>query len=171
MVGGRLSQEPPDALISDANVLIDFVEADPEALHLMATTLWQLHVSRDVLREVRALSVQRARSIGLIICEPTIDEVRAASAPVGGLSGPDRLCLAMAKGRGWACLTNDQRLRGECAISGVQVLWGLEALLMLHKAGALAKAHAIKTAEAIRKANPRHITEEILRRFCDQLDA
>lgn len=171
MGGRRLSNEPPDALISDANVLIDFAEVDPEILRLMATTLWQLHVSMDVLREVRALSAQKARSLGLIICEPTIDEIKEASAPGGGLSGPDRLCLAMAKGRGWACLTNDQRLRGECKSSGVQVLWGLEALVLLHKAEVLTKTHAVKTAEAIRKANPRHITEEILRRFCEQLSS
>ncbi|MFH0907469.1 MAG: hypothetical protein V1929_01740 [bacterium] len=151
-------------------MLIDFVAADLEVLGLIATWNWQFHVAPPVLSEVKALTVTQAQRLGIKICEPTLAELTEAAVRGGALSGRDKLCLAIAKARGWACLTNDQRLRRSCDEAGVQPVWGLEAMVIVHKAGHLSRTRAIKTAQAIGKANPRHITGEILARFITQLD-
>lgn len=164
-----MSQGPPEILISDADVLIDFVAADIGVLEIMATKLWQLHVALPILKEVKALTLAKAEKVNIVICEPTFQELRDAAQRGGALSGPDKLCLAIAKGRGWSCLTNDRLLRRDCKAAGVRTIWGLEAMLILNKAGHLTTAHAAKTAHAIRGQNPHHITQEILDRFLQHL--
>ncbi len=164
-----MSEEPPDSLISDANVLIDFAAADMEVLGILARSLGRIHVARDVLREVKAITEAEARRLGLLICEPSLEEIMEASIRGGALSTRDKLCLAMARTRGWACLTNDHSLRKKCTEAGVRPLWGLEALLLLVRKGHLSKPRATKTAHLIRQNNPHHITEEILVRFLSLL--
>lgn len=166
-----MSHDPPVVLISDADVLIDYAGADMEVLEIIATSLWQLHVAMPILREVRALSVERAMQIGIIICEPTLEEITEAAARGGSLSEPDRLCLVIARKRGWPCLTNDLLLRQSCRKAGVRLVWGLEAMVLLYKAGRLSRAKAVRTAEAIHKTNPHHIHQVILDRFLKHLDA
>ena len=164
-----MSEEPPDSLISDANVLIDFAAADLEVLGTLARSLGRIHVARDVLREVKALTESEATQLGLFICEPSLEEIREAAVRGGALSSRDKLCLAMARNRGWACLTNDHSLRKKCTEAGVRPLWGLEALLLLVRKGHLSKPCATKTAHLIRRNNPHHITAEIVARFLSLL--
>ncbi|MEW6221135.1 MAG: hypothetical protein AB1634_16595 [Thermodesulfobacteriota bacterium] len=45
------------------------------------------------------------------------------------------------------------------------MLWGLELLAQLHRAGGLPGHEASRIAQAIRKSNPTHITADILTRF------
>lgn len=160
-----MSEEPPDSLISDANVLIDFATTDLEVLGILARSLGRVHVARDVLREVKALSEAEALRCGLLICEPALEEIMEAAERGGALSARDKLCLAIARNRGWACLTNDQLLRKKCAEFGVTPVWGLEALLILVRKGHLPKARAAKTAHLIQRNNPHHITADIVTRF------
>lgn len=166
-----MSEEPPAILISDADVLIDYAGADVGVLEIMATSLWELHVALPILKEVKALTPETAQKIGIRICEPTLDELTEAAVRGGALSAPDKLCFAIARRRGWACLTNDTSLRRTCEKTGVRLVWGLEAMLLLHKSGRLLRQRAVKTAESIRILNPRHITQEILDRFLRQLDS
>lgn len=160
-----MSEEPPDSLISDANVLIDFAAADLEVLGILAQSLGRIHVARDVLREVKALTESEATRLGLYICEPSLEEIREAAARGGALSSRDKLCLAIARNRGWACLTNDQSLRKKCTDAGVKLVWGLEALLILVRNGHLSRARATKTAQQIHRNNPHHISTDIVSRF------
>lgn len=164
-----MSEEPPDSLISDANVLIDFAAADLEVLEILARSLGRIHVARDVLREVKALSEAEALRLGLFICEPSLEEIMEASTRGGALSARDKLCLAMARKRGWACLTNDQLLRKKCAEAGVTRVWGLEALLIAVRNGQLTRTRATKTAQQIHRNNPHHITADIVSRFLAML--
>ncbi len=62
-----MSHAQPNALISDADVLIDFVAADLEVLGIIAKSVWQLHVALPVLKEVKALTISEARRVGLMI--------------------------------------------------------------------------------------------------------
>jgi hypothetical protein len=163
-----VSEEPSDALISDADVLIDIAGADMEVLGIMAK-FWRLHVAPDVLREVKSLTPHKAKTLGLIICEPTLEEYAEASIRGGPLSSNDKLCFAIARRRQWTCLTNDNLLRRECDDANVIKMWGLEAMVKLHKAGLLTKAHAIRTATAIHTANSKHISAKLLARFQKEL--
>ena len=160
-----MNEELPDSLISDANVLIDFAATDLEVLEILARSLGRIHVARDVLREVKALSEAEALRCGLLICEPSLEEIMAAAERGGALSTRDKLCLAIARNRGWACLTNDQLLRKKCTNAGVKLVWGLEALLILVRKGHLTKARATKTAHLIHQNNPHHITTDIVTLF------
>jgi hypothetical protein len=45
------------------------------------------------------------------------------------------------------------------------MLWGLELLAELHKAGGISVKQAESIAQAISKSNPKHITTEIISRF------
>ena len=126
-------------------------------------------MARDVLREVRALSEAEARRLGLLICEPSLEEIMEAAARGGALSARDKLCLAIARNRGWACLTNDQSLRKKCAEVGVKLVWGLEALLILVRKGHLTKVRATIIANLIHRNNPHHVTAEIVSRFSAML--
>lgn len=145
--------------------------ADLEILEIMATKLWQLHVTLPVLKEVKALPVAKAEKIGIVICEPSLQDLTDAASRGGALSSQDRLCLTIAQRRGWSCLTNDQLLRRDCGKVGVPVVWGLEAMVLLHKHGYLPRSRAATTAETIHALNPRHIHEEILKRFLQELDS
>ncbi len=155
----------PSALISDADVLIDFIAADMEILELLATRLWQLYVVPDVLRETKPLSRTRAKKLGLLIYEPTLEELAEAATRGGPLSARDKLCLCVARNQGWGCLTNDRALRGACKTSHVKVVWGLEALLILYKEGLIQRQRARQTAILIHESNPQHINDKLLRRF------
>lgn len=57
------------AAICDANVLIDYVKADTEMLSRLASYWEQVFVPDLVLSEVRQLSAERAKSLGLTIIE------------------------------------------------------------------------------------------------------
>ncbi|MBN2561290.1 MAG: hypothetical protein JXQ75_10210 [Phycisphaerae bacterium] len=166
-----MSQPLPTVLISDADVLIDYVAADIGVLRIMATSLWDLRVALPVLREVNALTVEKARRVGLHICEPTLEEFAESAVRGGPLSAGDKLCLAIARRRGWGCLTNDTSLRRMCEAAGIRPVWGLEAMVLLHASGHLPRLRAVRTANRIHDLNPRHITEEIIARFLQQLDS
>ena len=56
-----------------------------------------------------------------------------------------------------------------CKSEGIVISWGLEIMLDLVRAGRLAQKKAREIAEAIHRANPFHVSPEILRRFADRL--
>jgi hypothetical protein len=156
-------------LISDADVLIDFVEADIEVIELLATDLWDLYVAPPTLSEVKGLSVSAAEDIGLMLCDACLPELQAAAVRGGPLSQRDKLCLAIAKNRGWGCWTNDTTLRRECKKHNVKRTWGLEALLVLYNEQMVTKKRALQTAQAIHRLNPRHINVKVLSAFKQKL--
>lgn len=166
-----MSGTHPITLISDANVLIDYAKSDVEVLSLIGRSLGAIHVAREVLREVREINLTEARRLGLRICVPTVEEYREAAGRGGPLSSRDKLCLSIARKRGWACLTNDQCLRGRCKASGVKPVWGLEAMVLACRLGGIGSERAIATARTIHRNNPHHITAEIVAKFIQQIRA
>jgi rRNA-processing protein FCF1 len=145
--------------ICDANVLIDFIEADEDILHELTLYWTKVYVPTRVLHEVKELSPERAEALGLHIIETPIELVASA-----GLSGPDCACLHFVLTEGWTCITNDKLLRRACQREGGTVVWGLEMLLILVKAGQITAARAGGVAEKVSVLNP-EITPFILDTF------
>ena len=103
--------------------------------------------------------------LGLIIIEPELEDAFAAVGQPGPTSFQDRLCLLVAKRYNFTCVTNDKNLRKLCRQEGVPILWGLQLLAELHKAGGISGKEVEKLAQAIRNSNPKHITARIISSF------
>lgn len=152
-----------DAAICDANVLIDYVDADEDVIRELVKYWGTVYVPTRILYEVKKLPIGRAEGLGLTVIETPLI---LPSAP--GLSGPDRACLHFVISEGWTCIANDALLRRECRRQGGKVVWGLEMLLKLVSAGQITKARAKGIAERIGVFNP-EITGKLIAEFIDKL--
>jgi len=155
-----------ELLIVDANVLIDFCKTDRSVLTLVTKHVGVVHVAEPVLSEVRQLDRVTAEGLGLHIVQAdfallTMAATASARSP---LRFQDWLCLLLAERETWTCVTNDKRLRTECASRTVSVMWGLQLLLQLVERRALPANDAIDLAEAMRKIN-RRIAREVVDDF------
>ncbi len=155
-------------MIMDACVLIDFIKAERTVLELVVKHVGPLHVTSLVVDEVNEIDDENELvELGLAIVEPEMEDAFQAASQSGPTSFQDRLCLLAAKRHGLTCVTNDKNLRTLCKQEGVPVLWGLELLAELHKAGGIPGNEAEMIAQAIRESNPKHITAKIISRFAD----
>lgn len=153
----------------DADVLIDYCEADRAIFRFIRTHLGPVHVLSVVLGEVRQLDGYDVGALGLTLVEPGIDQMyRALDWQTPALSFQDRLGLIVARDHGYICVTNDGKLRRECRRQGVRVRWGLEMLITLVDAGAVSPHQAAAWAHTIRMTNPR-ITDEVLASFLQKI--
>ncbi len=141
-------------LIVDANVLIDYAEADLSVLVRVGEHLAPVCVARDVLGEVERLDEEACRHLGIRVVDGTVEQIVEAGSRRGGLSFADRMCLILARDQGWTCVSNDRPLRRACEGQGVKVLWGFELMLELVRVGGMDADAAIAVAEAIAVANP-----------------
>ena len=159
----------PKLMIMDACVLIDFIKAERAVLELVVKYVGPLYVTSPVVEEIHEIDDENELvNLGLIIIEPEIEDAYTAAGTVAGpLSFEDWLCLLTAKRNGFTCVTNDKNLRKFCKQEGVSLLWGLELVAELHKAGGLPGQEAEAFAQAIRQSNPKHITEGIVSRFTE----
>src|SRR5687768_9406067 len=115
---------PKAVLVMDANVLIDLWEADRNAIRLISDHVGQVHVPLPVLREeVNQIDEAEYVTLGIVPVDPPFSTAANAAARRAGLSFHDHLCLLLARDNGWTCVTNDKRLRRECAAEEVPVLW------------------------------------------------
>lgn len=158
------------ALIADACVLIDLLQAEQSVLEAIARAMGRIHVVLQVLAEVEGLTRERAGELGLVVVDPTTELLLAAAAKRGRLSLPDRVCLLVAAKEGWTCVSNDGPLRRACVDAGVPVLWGLEAIAISVERGCLTVVGAIEAADAIARSN-RFITAEIVAAFKERVVA
>jgi len=152
-------------LLMDANVLIDFLDSDDSIFGLASEHIGRVHVPTLILEE--ELTHQGDRdwaALGIHAVEPSLDVLARAARPTVGLSFQDKLCLLLAKERGWTCVTNDKRLRRECKGAFVSVMWGLELVAILVERDALPALDAERVARAIQVANT-FITPALLARF------
>ena len=156
------------AIISDANVLIDYVKANKKILHLAVKHLCDIYVPVPVLREVKDISRSELEKLGIIIFDPTLAQINQAAQKPFGLSFQDQLCLLIAKENSWVCATNDKQLRGQCEKDGVEVIWGLEIMVLLNKEGYLERIEAEKTVEKIGVSN-RYISKDLIKKFIAKL--
>ncbi|HEX9045315.1 MAG TPA: hypothetical protein VF802_09840 [Candidatus Limnocylindrales bacterium] len=152
------------ALVGDANVLIDFAEANEAVLALIVQHVARLIVPTPVLAEVDILDEPKCVALGVEVVEPTLAQMREAAAPHPALSFADQICLIVARDAGATCLTNDGPLGEECEANCVPRMRGLRPLLALVECGALPLSVAIGTVERIRAANS-YITPAIVEDF------
>jgi len=158
-------RRPGPPLIADANVLIDFMEADPSVLSVLASEIGPVMIAAEVLEKVRLLDAATCERLGLTIVEATLDQLMEAGQGRPGLAFDDLVCLVLARDHERCCVTNDRALRTACEASGVDVRWGLEVMLPLVVGEALSAEDAIDVALTIQQNNPAFITEAIVRRF------
>jgi len=161
----------PVLLILDANVLIDYCGADRSILTLISERVGRIHVPSVLLEEVDDLDESDCDRLSLQLVEPSLELLIGAGKRRPGLSFYDHLCLLAAKEAGWTCVTNDGRLRRECGVDGVRVLWGLEPMVDLVAGGHMTAPQANEVAERIHQANPLFITTEIVKRFVARVNA
>jgi rRNA-processing protein FCF1 len=153
-------------LLFDANVLIDFYDADASIFRLIAKAVGRVHVVLPVFEEVAQISERDARALGISIVDPEREHWEtAATSPAGRLSFQDRLCLEVARDRSWTCVTNDGALRKRCQTAQVAVLWGLELLALTVEARGISADAAATLAQTIASNNPTHITARVLKGF------
>lgn len=151
-------------LILDACVLIDIVSVDLGLIQTVTEHVGPVHVAENVLTEVKSLDRVTAIEAGLVVVEPSFEMLSAAAERRAGLSFQDHLCVLLAKGNEWTCVSNDKRLRGACADEGVSVLWSLELLAQLVERGAIASEDAIDLARRMADGNP-YLTTSVVDRF------
>jgi predicted nucleic acid-binding protein len=153
-------------MIMDACVLIDFIKADRSVLELVVKYVGPLHVASHVIAEVNEIEDENELvDLGLIIVEPEIEDAFAAATGAGPTSFQDRLCLLTARRYGLTCVTNDKNLRKLCEQEKLPRLWGLELLVELHRCGGIPAEDALDIARKIHVANPKHISERLLKRL------
>ena len=157
----------PQILLADANVLIDFRDADLSVLSLVATHLGPLRVVHAVLEEVNDFDEARAVSLGMEVVDvPTELLLEVATLP-HHLRRADRLCNLVCRDNDWICLTNDRHLRTLCDANSVRLRWGLELMIDLVDCGALSRDEAIPIAETMAANNP--AIAKVLARFTASL--
>ena len=160
---------PALAIISDANVLIEYLETDREILSLLSRHLAPLYVPDIVAEEVSQLKKIDPTSIGITLVETPYSVLAESKDRSSSISLQDFVCLRIAEERGWVCATNDKALRRECGRQAVSVLWGLEMMLYLVQEGVLKPEKAKDTAWAIHQCN-KTITKKVVDTFIDQID-
>lgn len=155
-------------LLFDANILIDYYDADSAVFSAIRASVGEIYVLERVLQEVGQLDAERALELGLQVWEPSLEQMNEAAAGGGRLSYQDHLCLAVARDEGMTCVTNDIALRRRCAEESVNVLWGLELLNLSVLKGGLAASRARQIGTAICELNP-CISSEVLQAFLKKL--
>ena len=147
-------------LITDSCVLIDYAKSGRDALMLLAQSVRVVVPRILLMEEVHGLSLDEAVLLGLDVYDPPIESLAEAARMPRPLSEYDWLCLIVARDNRWTCVSNDKKLRSQCAAAGVKTKWSLEPLLMLVEQRRLTRARAEKIAKAMAEQN-----EFIARRF------
>lgn len=157
---------PAQFMIMDACVLIDYMNGDPDLFRLISSNIGTVYVATPILEEVDSIeSLEELEDLGLIPIEPEIEDVFKAEEIDGQTSFQDNICFLTAKRHGLTCISNDKNLRKQCTDKNVPILWGLELILDLAKAGGILKKEASRIAQNIQKSNPGHLSTGILSDF------
>jgi rRNA-processing protein FCF1 len=159
----------PAAVISDANVLIDYIQVERTlVLRLVSEHLFPIKLPRAILNEVNQLTQDQAEALGMEIIEETYKQLMEASVRGGPLSREDKLCYAIARDNNWAIWTSDKPLHKKCKTEDIPVYWGLQLMLELCQIGKLDPEYALEAAKEIKQVNER-ITKDIVRKFITKL--
>ena len=157
---------PTRFMIMDACVLIDYMNGEPDLFKLISSHIGPIYVATPILEEVDSInSIEELEDLGLLPIEPEIEDVFTAEEMDGQTSFQDNICFLTAKRQSFICVSNDANLRRQCTDASVPILWGLELILDLTKAGGILKKEASRIAREIQISNPRHITARILSDF------
>lgn len=158
-----MSERPP-VLLADANVLIDYRDANLTILTLASAHLGPVRVVYEVLEEVDGLDVEQANALGLEVVDVPAGLLIEIDTLSRRLSRQDRLSFLTCRDNDWICLTNDQLLRELCRSNQIRLCWGLELMVDLVQAEVLAPEVAVRTGETIHANNPT-ITEVVYQAF------
>lgn len=156
--------ERPHILLADANVLIDYRDADLSILTAACAHVGPIRVVREILDEVASLDADEASSLGIDVVDAPAELLLEVATLPRRLSRPDRLSYLVARENDWICLTNDRLLRQFCADNDVRLCWGLEIMALLVEADVLVLDVAAETARTIVANNPR-MAEDVLSTF------
>jgi rRNA-processing protein FCF1 len=162
------SGEMIKAIISDANILIDYAKANKRILSLAANNLYEIYVPTAIVAQVKDISDKEIKLLGIKIIEPEYKQIKEASAHDPGTSSEDRLCCIIARDKKWTCATNDRKLRRFCDKEKVTCIWEFEIMLELVRRKHLSTKEAIKTAKDIAAINPR-IKESVVTDFITKI--
>jgi rRNA-processing protein FCF1 len=169
MEGRRLMELSTTALISDANVLIDYFKAGRHSvLKLVSEHVCEIKVPLEIFKEVEQLTEELADELGLELYEESLEEIAEAARNKGRLSYQDRLCYDIAIKEEWSVWTSDRQLHRQCSTKGIPVFWGLQMLLILHERKLIKSSYAQTTAQKIFESND-FITQEVLDDFLTKL--
>jgi rRNA-processing protein FCF1 len=157
------------AIISDANILIDYLKTDREVISLFSRHLVPLYVPDIVAAEVSQLKKIDPASIELTVIETPYTVLAEADSRPSSLSMQDFVCMRIAEKKGYGCATNDKPLRRECEMRNVPVLWGLRMMVYLVEEGVLNPEQAKDAAWAIHRCN-KMITERVVYAFVEEVN-
>lgn len=107
-----------DAVLLDANVLIDYQSDMRFVLEVLVACGWHFSVVADVLNEVLSGNYE---DFPLEIIHPTPTQRIQCNDRPRRLSEQDMLCLLCAQDYSLACATNDVRLKKELRNNGIRV--------------------------------------------------
>lgn len=164
MEDGRVKIRIEKAVITDANILIDYIKAGKKVLSLFAESVEALYVPLPILEEVPKLSEHEAKRLGITVLDTELGVLDKVSRMRTGCSFNDNVCYLTARNEGLICATNDKRLRKVCGDGGVKVIWGLQIMLFLVQEGELSKKEAVEFARKIGESNS-SITQELIEEF------
>jgi len=150
-------------LIVDANIVIDYLDCDEELFVLIKKHIGQVYLASPLLEEVKTLDLTRCRRLGIIIVEPTIEQLSWAAEQEFSISFQDKICLALASDHNWALVTNDKALRKRCEPENIKLIWGVELVCLLCESGGLHKDSARDIILLLHENNPLFITKEIVK--------
>lgn len=169
MEDGRVKIRIDKAVITDANILIDYMESGKKVISLFAASVEALYVPLPVLKEVPKLGISEAKRLGITILDTGLDILAEASRIKTGCSFNDNVCYITAKNEGMICATNDKRLRKICDAGDVEVLWGLQIMIYLVQDRKLTKKEAVEIARKIQGINS-NITGVLVKDFENKIN-
>lgn len=161
---------PSTEYLFDADVLIDYVDADPSLIGLVSSDLAPSHVASIVRKQVGGLSKRQCRAQGLNIIEPSTQDLLEAANLGRLMSVHDAVCFVLARQRGFVCITNDKALRRCCADDRVRTRRGLRLIVDLVEGGFLTKRRARAVVESMACSNPGHIGPDLVSRIVRLID-
>ena len=164
MEDAQVKRDESPIIICDASVLIDYIKSEPRVLLLTSKNIGRLHTPAQVLGEVKQLDSKTAKRLGIVIIQPVLSQLKEASIRGGPLSRSDKLVFIMSRDAGCTCWTSDHSLRKRCLDEGLNVLWGLEMLIILCEKGHLSKIGATRVARLVRSSGA-FITDEVIANF------
>jgi hypothetical protein len=164
-----LTARASEILLADADVLIDYVEADPDVLALCVLHFAAVHVMQTTLDEVDGFTTSQCERLGIEVISVESAVLTRASEERLGLSIPDTICLLVAEEREWTCVTNEKALRKRCDERHIRVRRGLNLMIELVRGRHLGPKRAEKIARAIQESNPEHIHDGVIAEFLKEI--
>ena len=159
-----------DALLFDADVLIDFQNSDFTILSEVSKYIGDIYTTSRVVKEVDGLDLELCQQVGLEVIIPERRIVKLADRKIGQLSKSDRISLLTAVDLGLNLVTNDSDFRKACKKRSVRTIRGLRLLLNLVEKSDYPIKNIKEIVEMIQESNYIHISSEIVDEFYKELE-